>query len=66
MGWLGIPTEFQSRVFGLFEKGTTLSQGTGVSLALVRVAVQRMGGSVGLRSEEGIGSCFWIELKPAV
>lgn len=62
---MGMPTEFQKRVFGLFEKGTTRSEGAGIGLALVRVAVERMGGRVGVSSEEGVGSCFWIELKPA-
>lgn len=62
---IGMPKEFQDRVFGLFQKGTNSSDGTGVGLALVRVAVERMGGQVGVTSQEGVGSCFWIELKPA-
>jgi signal transduction histidine kinase len=62
---MGMPREFQHRVFGLFEKGTTQSEGAGIGLALVRVAVERMGGSVGVSSEEGVGSCFWIEVKPS-
>jgi signal transduction histidine kinase len=62
---MGMPREFQKRVFGLFEKGTTRSEGAGIGLALVRVAVERMGGRVGVSSEEAVGSCFWIELKPA-
>jgi signal transduction histidine kinase len=61
----GMPKEFHDRVFGLFQKGTNSSEGTGISLALVRLAVERMGGQVGVASQEGIGSCFWIELKPA-
>jgi signal transduction histidine kinase len=31
-------------------------------LALVRKVVDRMGGKVGVESEEGQGSRFWIEL----
>ena len=62
---MGMPAEFQKRVFQLFQKGTNSSQGTGLGLALLRVAIQRMGGQVGVASEDGAGSCFWLELKPA-
>ena len=37
--------------------------GTGIGLAIVRKAVQRMGGRVGLESQPGRGSRFWVELK---
>ena len=36
--------------------------GTGIGLTIVRKAVERMGGRVGLESEPGKGSRFWIEL----
>jgi signal transduction histidine kinase len=61
----GMPKEFQERVFGIFQKGTNSSDGTGIGLALVRVAVRRMSGHVGVTAEEGKGSRFWIELKAA-
>lgn len=62
---VGMSREFQARVFGLFQKGSVRSDGAGIGLALVRVAVERMQGRVGVSSEEDVGSCFWIELKPA-
>jgi signal transduction histidine kinase len=61
----GMSEQFQRRVFGIFQKGTNRQEGTGIGLALVRVAVERMGGHVGLSSEEGKGSRFWIELRLA-
>lgn len=46
-------------------KETTSDEGTGIRLAIVRKAVERMGGSVGVLSEPGQGSRFWIELASA-
>jgi len=61
---IGIEPELQHRIFGVFERGTTDRQypGTGIGLAIVRRAVERMRGSVGLMSKPGEGSRFWIEL----
>ena len=36
-----------------------------IGLAIVRKAVERMGGRVGVESELGKGSRFWVELKRA-
>jgi len=38
-------------------------EGTGIGLAIVRKAVARMGGTVGIESEMDKGSKFWIELR---
>jgi len=62
---IGIPTEHHGRIFGLFERLHTDREyeGTGIGLAIVRKAVERMQGTVGLKSERGVGSTFWIDLK---
>jgi len=36
-----------------------------MGLTIVRKAVERMGGTVGVESEPGEGSRFWIELQKA-
>jgi PAS domain S-box-containing protein len=62
---IGIPKAAQGRVFDLFQRAHKDFDGTGVGLALVRKVTERMGGRVGLESEEGSGSRFWLELRAA-
>jgi signal transduction histidine kinase len=40
-------------------------EGTGIGLAIVKKAVERMGGSLALESEVGAGSRFSVFLKGA-
>jgi signal transduction histidine kinase len=60
---IGIPQESQRRLFGMFERLTTGYEGTGIGLAIVRKVVERMGGTVGIESQPGQGSSFWVELR---
>jgi signal transduction histidine kinase len=64
---LGIAPEHHTRIFHLFERLHTQAEyaGTGIGLAVVRKAVERMGGACGVESAPGQGSRFWIELKAA-
>src|SRR4051812_13688199 len=64
---IGIAPEYQKKIFGLFERVGDVStyQGTGIGLAIVAKATQRMGGSCGVESTPGEGSRFWIELLAA-
>jgi signal transduction histidine kinase len=62
---IGIPAEAQERIFRMFQRLDRSYDGTGVGLTVVRKAVEKMGGSVGLESELGKGSRFWVELRAA-
>lgn len=64
---IGIPKEAQARVFEMFQRvhGETDYPGTGIGLTVVRKAVERMGGAVGVESEPGEGSRFWLQLPRA-
>ncbi|HEX4264570.1 MAG TPA: ATP-binding protein [Verrucomicrobiae bacterium] len=64
---IGIPREAHQKIFGIFERGVTSDsyQGTGIGLAIVARAMQRMGGTCGVESEPGKGSGFWLELPAA-
>ena len=64
---IGIAPEHQRQIFGVFERiqGATKFEGTGIGLAIVARAVQRMNGRCGVESSLGQGSRFWIELPAA-
>jgi signal transduction histidine kinase len=64
---IGIPSDAHQKIFGIFERGEEAQkfEGTGMGLAIVARAMQRMGGTCGLESEPGKGSRFWIELPAA-
>lgn len=62
---IGIAPENQKKIFKMFERLTAARayEGTGIGLAIVAKAVERMEGKVGVDSVVGEGSTFWIELK---
>ncbi len=62
---LGISAEHFAQIWKPFERLHPKGEypGTGVGLAIVQRAVERMGGRVGVESEPGSGSRFWIELR---
>jgi len=64
---IGIAPEYQAKIFQLFERlqPNEIVPGTGIGLALVFKAVQRMKGSVGVQSKPGKGSRFWVDLPVA-
>lgn len=64
---IGIPAEYHGVIFGLCERlnPSESYQGTGMGLAIVGKAAERLHAKVGLESEVGKGSLFWVDL-PAV
>jgi signal transduction histidine kinase len=64
---IGIAPEHQERIFGIFERLNRAEEfpGTGIGLAIVRRAMERLGGKVGVQSEVSVGSTFWLELPSA-
>lgn len=64
----GIRSEDQERLFSPFDRlgaERTGIEGTGLGLALTKALVEGMGGSIGVESEMGTGSTFWLSLRPA-
>jgi signal transduction histidine kinase len=63
---IGIAPENQAKAFGMFERlGRGETKGTGIGLAIVKKAVERMGAVMGLKSAVNEGACFWIEFDDA-
>ena len=64
---IGIAPEDQARIFGIFQRVNSPRQyeGTGIGLAIVKKAAERMGGSIGVESVPGEGSKFWLQLQKA-
>jgi PAS domain S-box-containing protein len=63
---IGIPADQHERIFRVFERlHGNQYVGTGIGLSIVRKGIERMGGKVGLESDTGKGTRFWIELPKA-
>jgi len=64
---IGIPPQHQSRIFEIFQRLHTQREypGTGIGLAIVSKAVQRMGGEIAVHSEPGKGTRFCLNLRRA-
>ena len=64
---IGIAPEYHTKIFDLFARLHKPSEysGTGIGLALVKRAMDRMLGKVGVESTIGQGSSFWLEFRAA-
>ncbi|HUD49505.1 MAG TPA: ATP-binding protein [Candidatus Baltobacteraceae bacterium] len=60
---IGIDPSYHHKIFSIFERvgDHQKYEGTGIGLAIVNRAVQRMGGSCGVISAPGQGSRFWVD-----
>lgn len=61
---IGIDPQYQDQVFRIFKRlhSQDAYEGTGIGLAIVQKAAQKLGGSVRFTSEPGKGSVFYVQL----
>jgi signal transduction histidine kinase len=58
----GIPKEHQHKVFNMFYRATQRANGTGLGLYILKRSVDRLQGTIEIKSEEGYGSTFTVKL----
>ena len=63
---MGIKSRYHERVFELFQRLDSHTEGTGVGLAISKRVVEAHGGSMWVESHFGRGSTFWISLPESV
>jgi len=61
---IGFDMKYHDRIFEIFQRLHRLEDypGTGIGLALVKKAMQRMGGNVWAESARGTGATFYLEI----
>ena len=57
---MGIEPEKQEAIFTRFVKLNNFIAGTGLGLPICQSIVTQLGGTIGVESEPGKGSCFWF------
>ncbi len=57
---IGIPSSLENKVFEMFFRATEKSTGNGLGLYLVKNAVEKLGGSVEVKSKLNEGSSFYV------
>jgi PAS domain S-box-containing protein len=58
----GIPKDKLSSIFDRFIKLDSFTQGAGLGLSISASIVYKLGGKIGVDSEEGVGSTFWFTI----
>ncbi|MFH1320769.1 MAG: PAS domain S-box protein [Bacteroidota bacterium] len=58
----GIPKKFHNKVFDMFFRASEESKGTGLGLYIVKTNIEKLGGTIKMKSQVGIGTRFTIYL----
>jgi signal transduction histidine kinase len=59
---IGISKENQAHIFKMFYRGSDRSKGSGIGLYIVKEAVEKLGGTIKVRSTLAVGSTFTVTI----
>lgn len=59
---VGIASDDKEKIFEMFYRGTTLSSGSGLGLYIVKEALEKLGGTINVESEQDKGTKFIVEI----
>jgi signal transduction histidine kinase len=62
----GIKKEYLPKIFDMFYRGTSDSEGSGLGLYIVKGILKKLNGSIAVESEIGKGSKFTIRLNKKI
>lgn len=62
----GIPEEHQPKIFEMFYRATQNENGTGLGLYILKRSVERLKGTIDLRSKVGVGTVFSVRLPEMI
>jgi len=57
-----IEESFQGKIFSMYFRATTSGSGSGLGLYIVKLGIEKLGGTIELKSEKGSGSSFIVSL----
>lgn len=59
---IGIPKQYQEKIFDMFYRANDYSNGSGLGLYIVKLAIERLDATIRLESEENKGTTFFLEI----
>lgn len=59
---IGIEKESEQKIFDMFYRGTQVAEGSGLGLYISREMIHKVGGTLEVKSELGVGSTFSIRI----
>ncbi len=59
---IGIESDYLPNVFKMFYRATSSVTGSGLGLYIVKESIERLGGSIEVTSEFGVGTKFMVQI----
>lgn len=59
---IGIEEKYLDKIFQMFYRASQKSQGSGIGLYIVKESIEKLGGSIEVQSEIGVGTSFTLKI----